>query len=153
MGFGEWAAYCVSGVSKSGWLQEGRSRGRSEPPWGGARRLARRYFAPVSIATCPSGNCAKRHFTSFEFALLFDETQQARGGPQGHSQDDAAAQAHRAVIQHGALAGRDGPLGLGKAQAKGVWRAARLQRAGGVLLAVAGFGRESGPRGRLASDP
>ena len=62
-----------------------------------------------------------------------------------------AAQTHLAVVQHRALARRDGPLRLGKVQRKAVFR--RGQRTSGVLLAVARFGGVPARRGRVAGAP
>ena len=49
-----------------------RPRTQAEKLHGRRHRAARRYFAPLSIASCPRRDCAKRYFQPLEFALFFD---------------------------------------------------------------------------------
>ena len=70
--------------------------------------------------------------------------------------DHATAQAHLAVIDHGALAGCDGPLVFTKAQFKtglAIGHAQGLKIAGGIRLPVARFGGIAARLGRGASAP
>ena len=79
----------LHGISQAGTLKFVPEHGRSIPSFGFRRprcrprtqaekrhgrrhRAARRYFAPLSIASCPRGDCAKRYFQPLEFALFFD---------------------------------------------------------------------------------
>ena len=77
--------------------------------------------------------------------------QASGGGRAVYRRNHAATQAHVAVVQHRALAGRYGPLRFGEGEGKAVRR--RFQRAGGVLLAIAGLGGIAAGRGRLACAP
>ena len=70
-----------------------------------------------------------------------------------HRRDDAAAQADLAVVQHGRLAGGDGPLRLRGAVQGETGAVGLRQLRGRIGLAVAGFAAVGAQRRGVAGDP
>ena len=83
-----------------------RPRTQAEKLHGRRHRAARRYFAPLSIASCPRRDCAKRYFQPLEFALFFDAVC-PRGAAHGHRRAGHGPQSlsgllllHKSTLDH-----------------------------------------------------